>query len=215
MVIVWQTALTVKIELGYNPQNGGVIMKRALPFLPLIVLIACSPDIADPQVQAAVINSLTATVWTPTPVTPTSTAEPHTGKIVDMLNGVIVGADPLGETILAKYSVVDAQVLLDAPTQRALILRVHVDCEWIYSDSCTPESTFVVLMYALSENEKVMKRIQDQIPSTVETLEVVAFDRMAQTGVIHISWGDVWDFAEGNINGNQLGSRMIRMAATP
>ena len=73
-----------------------------------------------------------------------------------------------------------------------------------------------VTLFKLFQNyEKVMKRIQDQIPSTVETLEVVAFDRMAQTGVIHISWGDVWDFAEGNINGNQLGSRMIRMAATP
>lgn len=190
-------------------------MKRALPFLPLIVFIACSPDISDPQVQMAVINSLTATVWTPTPATPSATAEPHTGKIVEVLNGVIVGADPLGETILAKYSVIDAQVILDAQAQEVLLLRIHVDCEWIYSDSCTPESTFVVLMYALSENEKVMGRIQDQIPSTVETLEMVAFDRMVQTGVIHVSWRDVWGFVEGNINGNQLGSRMIRMAATP
>jgi len=190
-------------------------MKRALPFLPLIVLIACSPDIADPQVQAAVINSLTATVWTPTPVTPSATPRPNTAKIVDVLNGVIVGADPLGETIQARYSVVDAQVILDAPTQQALLFRIHVDCEWIYSDSCTPESTFVVLMYALSKNEKVMGRIQDQLPATVETLEVVAFDRMTQTGVIHVRWNDVWDFVEGNINGNQLGSRMMRLAATP
>lgn len=190
-------------------------MKRALPFLPLIVLIACSPDIADPQVQAAVINSLTATVWTPTPVTPTATPRPDTAKIVDILNGVIVGADPLGETIQAKYSVIDAQVILDAPTGQTLLLQIHLDCQWIYSDSCTPESTFVVLMYALSEHEKVMGRIQDQLPPTVETLEVVTFERMVQTGVIHVAWGDAWDFVEGNINGNQLGSRMLRLAATP
>lgn len=178
-------------------------------------MIACSPNIADPQVQAAVINSLTATVWTPTPVTPSATPQPNTGKIVDILNGVIVGADPLGETILARYSVIDAQVLLDPSTQQALLLRIHVDCEWVYSDSCTPESTFVVLMYALTANNKIMGRIQEQIPSTIQTLEMVAFDRMVQTGVIHISWGDVWYFADGNINGNQLGSRMVRLAATP
>lgn len=190
-------------------------MKRALSFLPLIVLIACAPDIADPQIQAAVINSLTATVWTPTPVMPSATPRPNTGKIVEILNSVIVGADPLGETIVARYSVIDAQVILDAPTQQALILKIHVDCEWIYSDSCTPESTFAALMYAFTANDKVMGRVQDQVPFTVRTLEMVAFDHMVQTGILHVAWSDVWDFAEGNINGNQLGSRMIRMAATP
>lgn len=190
-------------------------MKRALPFLPLIVLMACSPDIADPQVQTAVIGSLTATAWTPTPVTPSATPEPHTGRIVDVLNGVIVGADPLGETVAAKYSVIDAQVVFDPAAQQALLLQIHVDCEWVYSDSCTPETTFVVLMYAIAENDKVMGRVQDQIPATVQTLEVIAFDRMVQTGVVRVSWSDVWDFAGGKINGNQLGSRMMRLAATP
>ncbi|KAA0282534.1 MAG: hypothetical protein EDM79_02850 [Chloroflexi bacterium] len=70
-------------------------------------------------------------------------------------------------------------------------------------------------MYAFTVNDKVMGRVQDQIPSTVETLEVISFDRMTRDGVIHIAWSDVWDFAEGHITGNQLGSRMMRLAATP
>lgn len=190
-------------------------MKRAFPFIPLFLLIACSPDVSDPQIQAAVINSLTATVWTPTPVTPSATPQPNTGKIVGILNNAIAGANPLGETIVAKYIVLDAQVILDSTTRQALHLQIHVDCDWIYNDACTPETTFVALMYAFTVNDKVMGRVQDQIPSTVETLEVISFDRMARDGVIHIAWSDVWDFAEGHITGNQLGSRMMRLAATP
>ncbi|GJQ34649.1 MAG: hypothetical protein JETCAE01_06590 [Anaerolineaceae bacterium] len=104
-------------------------MKRAFPFIPLFLLIACSPDVSDPQIQAAVINSLTATVWTPTPVTPSATPQPNTGKIVGILNNAIAGANPLGETIVAKYIVLDAQVILDSTTRQALPLQIHVDCD--------------------------------------------------------------------------------------
>jgi hypothetical protein len=126
-----------------------------------------------------------------------------------------VGTDSLVETIAAKYSVIDAQIVMDASTQQAAFLRLHVDCEWVYSDSCTPETTFVVLMKAFSVNEKVMEKVQDQIPPTIQTLEVIAFDRMAQTSIIHIAWKDVWDFTQGRINGNQLGSRIMRLAESP
>lgn len=191
------------------------MIKRIFPLIPLIILIACSPDISDPSVQAAVINSLTATVWTPTPVTPSATPEPNTAKIVDVLNNVIVGTDPLMDTIVAKYSVIDAQIMINASTQQAEILQLHVDCEWVYSNGCTPEITFVVLMNAFSANEKIMGKIQDQIPPTIQTLEMIAFDKMVQTSIIHIAWRDVWDFTEGKINGNQLGSRITRLAGMP
>ena len=191
------------------------MIKRVLPILPILVLIACVPDISDPNVQAAVINSLTATAWTPTPVTPSPTAEPNTGRIVEILNEVIVGADPLTETIVAKYSVIDTQVILDVNTQQATLLRIHVNCDWVYSDGCTPETTFVVLMVAFSENDKVIERIQNQIPASIQTLELVAFEQMTPTSNIFISWKDVWDFAQGKINGNQLGSRMMRSVGMP
>ncbi|MBI3167803.1 MAG: hypothetical protein HYZ22_04955, partial [Chloroflexi bacterium] len=72
-----------------------------------------------------------------------------------------------------------------------------------------------VLMKAFSINDKVMGRVKDQIPSTIQTLEVVTFNRMTQTSIIHIAWKDVCDFTEGRINGNQLGSRMLRLAGSP
>lgn len=191
------------------------MFKRALSFLPVLVFIACAPDISDPNIQAAVINSLTATAWTPTPVTPSPTAEPNTARIVEILNEVIVGSDPLSETIVAKYQIIDSQIIMDNTTQLASVLRIHMNCDWVYSDGCTPESTFVILMYAFSENDKIIERIQNQIPASIQTLELVAFERMTQTSNIVIAWKDVWDFALGTINGNQLGSRMMRSVGMP
>ena len=127
----------------------------------------------------------------------------------------MLGADPLGETIDAKFSVIDAQIVLDDVTQQATILRVHVECEWVFSDSCTPEQTFVVLMRALTINEKVLEKISPQIPPTVHTLQMVAFDRMVQTGMVVSSWDDVMDYAAGRISGNQLGSRITRLVTDP
>ncbi|HRJ76372.1 MAG TPA: hypothetical protein PLX90_10250 [Anaerolineales bacterium] len=191
------------------------MFKRVISFLPVLVFIACAPDITNPDVQAAVINSLTATSWTPTPVTPSATPEPNTARIVEILNEVIIGSDPLSETVVAKYSVIDAKVILDVTTQQASTLRIHVDCDWVYSDNCTPESTFVILMHAFSEHDKVIERIQNQIPASIQTLELVAFERMTQTASIFILWKDVWDFSLGKINGNQLGSRMMRSVGMP
>jgi hypothetical protein len=191
------------------------MFKRLLPFLPMVVFIACAPDISSPDIQNAVIQSLTATIWTPTPLTPTATPEPNTGRIVDILNNAMQGADPLGETIDAKFSVIDAQIVLDDVTQQATTLRVHVECEWVFSNSCTPEQTFVVLMRALTINEKVLEKISPQIPPTVHTLQMVAFDRMVQTGLVVSSWEDVMDYAIGRISGNQLGSRITRLVTVP
>lgn len=186
-----------------------------LLILPFILLIACAPDLTDPSIQAAVINSLTATSWTPTPITPSATPQPNTTRIVEILNEAMIGSDPLTETVVAKYSVIDAQVLMDAGTQQAITLRIHVDCEWVFSDACTPESTFVVLMNTISINEKVIERISNQIPTTIAKLEMLAFDQMIPTSILAVTWSDILAFAFGEINGNQLGSRIIRTTASP
>jgi hypothetical protein len=212
---VWQTSLTRNLPLEYNFGNGGFMLKRLAPFLPLFLVIACAPDISDPNIQSAVIHSLTATMWTPVPPSLTPTPEPNTSKIVEILNNIMVGTDPLLETIDAKFSVIDTQILLNEITQEAVILRISVDCEWVYSDSCTPEATFVKLVKAFSVNEKVIQNIGAQVPTTVHTVEVLTYDRMKASGLIAITWGDLVDYSYGKINGNQLGSRIIRQAATP
>lgn len=183
--------------------------------LPFILLVACAPDLADPNIQAAVIYSLTATAWTPTPITPSATPQPNTTNVVEILNEAMIGSDPLTETVVAKHSVIDAQVIMDVNNQQATILRIHVDCEWIFSDSCTPESTFVVLMNTFSTNEKVLERVINQIPTTITTLEMFAFDQMNPTSILTVAWSDVLAFTFGEINGNQLGSRILRITASP
>lgn len=191
------------------------MLKRFVPFLPVLLAIACAPDLSDPNLQSAVLSSLTATMWTPVPPTLTPTPEPNTSRIVEILNHALVGTDPLLETIDAKFIVIDAQIVLNETTQEAATLRLSVDCEWVYSDSCTTESTFVKLMRAFSVNDKVIKYIAAQTPTTIHSFEMLAFDRMKPTGMITIHWNDLIDYSFGKINGNQLGSRIIRQAATP
>ena len=185
------------------------MLKRLASLLPVLLFIACSPDLSDPAIQKAVIQTLTATAWTPTP---SPTPVPNTGRIVEMLNNVMVGADPLAETIAAKFSVIDVQFLMDTASSQATAMRISVDCEWIYTNGCTPEETFVVLMHALAANNRIIEKIGPQVPLTVQDVQVVAFDHMNPTGMILVKWSDVLEYAAGRINGSQLGSRIVRPA---
>jgi len=188
------------------------MLRRLLPFLLLILLMACSPDLSDPAIQHAVIQTLTATALTPTP---SATPEPNTSGIVDILNNAVIGSDPLQETIDARFSVLDSQVLLDQSTKQALTLQIDVDCEWIFSDGCTPEGSFVVLMRALRANDRIFKKICDDVPPTIRNLHVVTFDRMLRRGMLAASWHDVMEYVAGTINGNQFGARTVRITAMP
>ena len=76
-------------------------------------------------------------------------------------------------------------------------------------------TTFLVLMNTFSFNEKVIERVLNQIPITIHTMEMLAFDQMIQTGTIIITWNDVLAYAWGDITGNQLGSRIFRTTASP
>jgi len=180
--------------------------------LAALALAACSPNVSDPEIQHAVIQTLTATAVTPTP---TATPEPNTTGIVDILNNAVIGSDPLEETIDARFSVLDSRVILDQSTRQALTLQIDVDCEWIFSDGCTPEGSFVLLMHTFRANDRLFKKVCDDIPPTILSLHVVAFDRMVRKGMLAASWNDVTEYVAGGINGNQLGSRIIRLAATP
>ncbi len=188
------------------------MLKRLLPFLLLVFLIACSPDLSDPAIQHAVIQTLTATAWTPTP---SATPKPNTLGVVDILNSAMIGSDSLEETIDARFSVLDSQVLLDQSTKQALTLQIDVDCEWVFSDGCTPEGSFVVLMRAFRANGKTFKKICDDIPPTIRSLHVVTFDRMIRRGMLAASWDDIKEYVAGSINGNQFGSRTVRITSTP
>jgi hypothetical protein len=153
------------------------------------------------------IHTLTATAWTPTV---TATPVPNTARLVEVLNANLVGVDPLSETVDAKYYVLDLQFVPDEKNN-LVTLRVDVECECVYSVCCTNERTFVQLMRALVANQKTIERVRGELPLTIRQLHVTAFDRMQPKGSIQVQWSDVLLYASGQINGNQLGSRIVRL----
>ena len=189
-------------------------MKRLLAIIPVFLLIfinAC--DVNESPVTSgvgtAVALTQTATMWTPTPITPSPTPSPNQAIIVDALNGALRGADPLGEAIDAKFHVADVGFDANGNPPILITLRIHIECEWIIRSSCTTERAFVVLMHAL-EREGVRKKVIEQIPTTIEFMQVEAFDHMTRIGSLAIRWQDLLAFTKNEITGDQLAVRVIR-----
>jgi len=185
-------------------------MKALFALLPVFLLMACCTPLETMTLDSA-IATLTATAWTPTPILPSPTPQPVTGRFVEILNGNMLGADPLAETIDAKYQVLDVQFVMDPQTQAVTLMKVHVECECIAGQCCTTERSFIQFARAISANPRTLSRIQENVPTTVRDVCVVAFDRMSQTGAIQAQWQDILLYATGQINGNQLGARIVRL----
>lgn len=188
-------------------------VKRFLPVVPVFVLIffsSCGVESStvSPDTGTAVGLTQTATMWTATPITPSPTTLPNQAVIVDALNGALRGADPLTEAIDAKFHVADLGFDANGNPPILITLRVHVECEWIIRPSCTPERALVVLIRAL-QREGVRKKVIEQIPTTIEFIQVDAFDHMAQIGSLGIRWKDVLAFTNNEITGDQLAARVI------
>src|SRR5512142_2944780 len=104
----------------------------------------------------AVIQTMTATMWT---ATPSPTPRPNTMTIINALNGAMIDSDPLAETIEAKFNVLDVRFPVDAASGQILTMQIDVECEWVFADSCTPEASFVRLMDGWVANEKVASKV--------------------------------------------------------
>jgi hypothetical protein len=194
------------------------MLKRALPYIPLLAILAMGAcgQIPDTGISSrevtAVIQSMTATMWTPTP---SPTPQPNTLAIINALNGAIIDADPLAETVDAKFNVLDIRFPLDSGTGQSLAMQIDVECEWIFADSCTPEGSFVHLMRGLVADQKVISKVMAQVPVTVVSVEVTTYNHMVANGRIVVNWQDVLEFATHKINGNQLGARITIVGLGP
>jgi hypothetical protein len=190
-------------------------MKRFLVVIPiflLVVLGACgtASSQVNSEMGTAVAQTQTASIWTPTPVTPSPTSVPKGAVIVEALNNVVRDADPLGNALDVKFYITD--IGFDASGNPPLVttMRIQIECEWVLKPACTAERAFVVLMHAF-ENNAARKKIIEQIPSTIQFVQVTAMDHMAQIGVIVIRWQDVLAFTSNEITGDQLAARAIRL----
>jgi hypothetical protein len=190
------------------------VMKRwfaALPLFLLFLINACGvePSVITSEQGTAVALTQTATMWTATPITPSPTNSPNQAVIVEALNSALRGADPLGEAMDAKFHVADVGFDPNGIPPVLITLRIHIECEWIIKSSCTTERAFVALIHAF-EREGVRKKVVEQIPTTIEFIQIDAFERMSRIGSLAVSWKDVLAFTKSEITGDQLASRVIR-----
>ncbi|MEW5939826.1 MAG: hypothetical protein AB1750_09215 [Chloroflexota bacterium] len=178
---------------------------QALLFVMALILVSCG-DVLSTAQMASAVQTLTATVLPPTP---TVTPDPDESAIVMLLNrGLEQTADPLSQTVDARYQVVDASFPLGA-NQLAATFRIDVRCECVGSACCTPERTFVVIVAAMKPG---MEKIARQVPVTVMDVQVVCLDHTTPIGMMIVAWRDLTGYFTGAINGFQLGARAIRLA---
>ncbi len=145
------------------------MLKRVLTFVPILVMLmfgACTgvpPEGIIPEgVGTLVAQTQTAIMWTPT-VTPTP--DPDTAQIVDILNSGIITADSLRYTVVARFNVLDVHFPMDDVAHQILAMQIDIDCNWVYTDSCTPEETFASLMHGFVASDKAMDKIKAAGPS--------------------------------------------------
>lgn len=185
-------------------------MKRLLPSIPILFLFllnACNDGGTSgvpPEMSTAVIQTLTAEVWTPVP---TQTFNPNISNMISTLNADLSVANPLERTLDAEYRV-DNLSFPNVPNNPALVFRVDVRCECMNGDKCChPERTFVAVVSAMKRNYLF---ILAYVPGNVSHLLVVCSERKTSIGAMSAPWQDVWDYLMGNLTGYQFGVRVTR-----
>jgi hypothetical protein len=154
--------------------------------------------------STAVIQTLTAMVWTPPP---TSTFNPNIPNMISTLNADLSVTNPLEWTLDAEYRV-DNVSFSTAPNSSALVFRVDVRCDCRNGEQCChPERTFVAVMGAMKRNSI---SVLAYVPGEVGYLLVVCSDPRMSLGAMSATWQDVRDYLVGNLTGYQFGVRVSK-----
>ena len=184
-------------------------MKRFLlipPFFLLVLLTACtnlaSGVSISPAQWTAMVETQTATAWTPTPI---STTDPYLATIITTLNEDLSKADPLGRTIDASYMIMNMtfQAIPDSPS-KVFVVNVRCDCV-TDDDCCLPARTFVMVADAMRRNPNP---ITAYVQSNVTEVKVVCVHKDIKIGAMSASWFDMKDYLLKNTVGYQFGDRV-------
>ena len=180
-------------------------MVAAFSLVLLLALVACVASELSTAQMASAVQTLTATVLPPT-VTPTP--DPDESTIVLLLNhGLEQTADPLSQTVDARYQVIDVSFPLDINNKASTFL-IEVRCECVNGYCCTAERTFVIFVNAM---QSVADKIARQIPGTVTNMQVSCLEHTSSIGIVFVAWNDMAEYLTGKINGFQLGGRVIKL----
>lgn len=186
-------------------------MRRFLPVIPILFLMllnACgsfsSPTVVPGYWQTSVIQSLTATLWTPMP---TQTYNPNIPTMVNWLNADLSTINSLEWTLDAEYYVTNVS-FPNIPNSLALVFRLDVRCECVNgTECCIPERIFVAIMGSMKRNAPT---ILAQVPGGVNQMLVVCSKSKTHIGTMSASWQDVRDYLLGYLTGYQFGERVTR-----
>ncbi|MEW6239956.1 MAG: hypothetical protein ACOYZ8_15360 [Chloroflexota bacterium] len=187
-------------------------MRRLFPIIPVFLFVflsACGDGGTIPtEIVAAVVQSQTATMWTPTS---TTTPDPDESKIVQWLNGMFAEADPLEQTVDANYKALDVSFVPGTGGVNS-VLRIDVRCECALEYPCCAVSRiFVVTINAMkAQGEKII----GQIPGSVMEVQVSCYDHAEPIGMAVVNWAAVRRYLQGEIIGYQLGSH-VRILTVP
>ena len=189
-----------------------------LIFVCLILLNACGGNyipitgITD-GVGTQVAQTQTASVWTPTPITPSPTTIPNEVQIINILNNNIRNTDELAELVEAEYYVARIDLIRSGNPNYFIAMRIYVVCESMLRRTCTPERGFVVLMHAFEsafKKDNQRDAISSQVPQTIQNLDVIIeLAHSGQIGTFSVGWNNVKAFAGGNLSPEQLDHEII------
>jgi hypothetical protein len=206
-------------------------MKRSLILVPIILLVilnACGSNQAQMAIivhqtdTAAAVATLTATNMPPT-ATPFPTIDPNEQQIVNLMNALGVQyqdgfdggsfGDPMFQTKLdqlenfmgADFIVFDA-AFPPGENNMLTLFQINARCECgTNRPCCTAERMFILTMRELFLNRDY---VMGQVPTTVQTMQLLCFDHGRLIATISAAWQDVQSFLYGNLNGLQFGSRI-------
>lgn len=180
-----------------------------IPVFLFIMLGACGG--VDSHTFQMVIETQTATMWTPIPVTPTPSDVPKAAMVLNTLNDEFrKDADSLERTLDAHFSIIDLGFDLSGNPRATTTLRIHVECDWVLKSSCTEQRAFIVFAHVFKAMKAgVRQKIIQQVPKTVSVVQIKAFNRMSQIGIVEIGWQDLLAFTNNEITGEQLAARIL------
>ena len=184
-----------------------VSLKRFLPIIPIFLLLlvnACGDITASISAAewTAVWVTQTACLWTPTS---SPTPDPNESNIVYWLNMEFLAANPLEQTLDARFMAVDAS-FPSQPGASFPIFRLVLRCTCgTNAQCCTAERGFVVAINAMQVHAG---EIIKEVPGGTSHVEVVCFNQLTRIGAMTATWLDVQAYLLQQIDGHQLGWRV-------
>ncbi len=180
--------------------------------LPIILLMGCDLDGPPSEsAQTQVVANLTVAAYTPTFV---PTRHPNEMHIVELVNdGLQKLEDPLSITLDAKYTVIQAYLIIRPGQNDPTILSLEVRCECARDGlCCNVEHTFVMVARAMKSKDI---ELIAWVPSTVVDFQVYCYDHETPIGPMSTHWVMMQEYMLGHIDGYQLGGAIITATPVP